>query len=93
MIGSIEYCEIENSKHKYAFIAREFYHDVHTFWSWKWLVEEVENVERDYKDFGKKVPRGEALPRDLGHTLGALEVLLTSMLDRLSRHIQVTIAA
>ncbi|KAN0092460.1 hypothetical protein V8E51_018307 [Hyaloscypha variabilis] len=93
MIGNIEYCEIEKSKNKYAFIAREFYHDVHTFWSWKWLVEEVENVERVYKDFNKNVPRGEALPKDLGHALGALEVLLTSMLDRLSRHIQATIAA
>jgi hypothetical protein len=52
-------------------------------------VTEIVNVQENYDRCADRVKRGHPLPSAVNHSLGALEALLTFLMDRLSRHLQV----
>jgi hypothetical protein len=84
----VEYhiCKICGDVDHHEVTALEIVNDVHIFWGWQWILEEIEIVK--YNDSLVDMMRGQSLPSTLNDALGSLYAMLTYMIDRRSPHIQ-----
>jgi hypothetical protein len=86
LIAEYHVCKIYGDVDQHEVTALEIVNDVHIFWGWQWILEELEIVK--YNASQVHMTRGQSLPSKLDDALSSLYAMLTYMIDRRSRHIQ-----
>jgi hypothetical protein len=88
LVAEYHLCQNCDEVDPYEVTARDIMNDIHTFWGWQWIFEEV-TILRNASQV--KINRGQPLPSALDNALSSLYAMLVYMIDRQSRRLLVVL--